>query len=289
MKIWKKIKKFVRFNLYYYIKYFPLKLISKFIFKYELKNSNAKIKYRQKINTTLYQTWVTNKFSKNHYYELLKFREINPQLSFQIYNDIQMDNYIKKNWSKHKISKIYNAVNFGPLKTDIFRYCILYDKGGYYFDIDKMCSKPLVSLHPKNASGLISFEPYYHKKEKNKKIKKFMKISNYNACQWGMGFKKNHKILLALINNICENFEKNKNIYFKTFIKGATKFTGPALFTNTIRETLRKKIDKNLCFLRTNFNGYGVFRIRGSHWRYIWLRPAWTYKNIKLIKNDIIF
>lgn len=289
MKIWKKIKKFVRFNLYYYIKYFPLKLISKFIFKYELKNSNSKIKYKQKINTTLYQTWVTNKFSKNHYYELLKFREINPQLSFKLYNDQQMDNYIKKNWSKHKISKIYNAVNFGPLKTDIFRYCILYDRGGYYFDIDKMCSKPLVSLHPKNASALISFEPYYHKKEKEKKIVKFMKMSNYNACQWGIGFKKKHKILLTLVNNICENFEKKKNICFKTFIKGATKFTGPALFTNTIRNSLKKKIDKNLCFLKTNFNGCGVFRIKGSHWRYILLRPAWTYKNIKLIKNDKSF
>ena len=100
---------------------------------------------------------------------------------------------------------------------------------------------------------------------------------------------KKHKILLALVNNICENFEKKNNIHFKTFIKGATKFTGPALFTNTIREILRKKIDKNLCFLRTNFNGYGVFRIRGSHWRYVWLRPAWTYKNIKLIKNYMIF
>jgi hypothetical protein len=105
MKIWKKIKKFVRFNLYYYIKYFPLKLISKFIFKYELKNSNSKIKYKQKINTTLYQTWVTNKFSKNHYYELLKFRVINPQLSFKLYNDQQMDNYIKKIGQSTKLAK----------------------------------------------------------------------------------------------------------------------------------------------------------------------------------------
>lgn len=284
---WMKIKKFIRFNIYYYIKYFPLKLIARFIFRYELNNSKSKIVYKQKISTTVYQTWVSNKFSKNHYYELLKFRKINPQLSFKLYNDKQMDIYIKNNWSNHAISKIYNVSNFGPLKTDIFRYCILYDKGGYYFDIDKMCTKPLVSLHSKNASALISFEPYYHKKEVNKEIAKFMKIPHYHACQWGIGFKKKHAILLSTINEICERFESNKNAKYKTFIKGATNFTGPALFTNVIRDVLRKKIDKNLCFLKTNFNGFGVFRIKGSHWRYILLRPAWTFKNITLIKDNV--
>ena len=71
---WMKIKKFIRFNIYYYIKYFPLKLIARFIFRYELNNSKSKIVYKQKISTTVYQTWVSNKFSKNHYYELLKFK-----------------------------------------------------------------------------------------------------------------------------------------------------------------------------------------------------------------------
>jgi len=283
--LWKKIKKIIRFNFYYYIKYFPLKLISKFIFKYELKDLKNKIKYQQKINTVVYQTWISNKFNKDHFNGLLKFRKINPELTFKLYNDKQIDNYIKNNWSKHKISEIYKLVNFGPLKTDIFRYCILYDKGGYYFDIDKMCTRPLVSLHSKNASALISFEPYYHKKERNKKIAKFIRISYYHACQWGMGFKKGHPILLNLINKICEKFEEYKDTKYKTFIKGATNLTGPALFTNVIRESLKKKIDRNMCFLKTNFNGYGVFRIKGSHWRYIWLRPAWTYKNITLTKK----
>ena len=281
------IKKYIRFNIYYQLKYLIIKPLSVFIFKYELKNSKFKIKYKQKISTTVYQTWLKKKFNKKHYSALLKFREINPQLSFMLYDDKEMNDYIKKNWSSHPISKVYNKLAFGPLKTDIFRYCILYDKGGYYFDIDKMCTRPLVSLHPKNASGLITFEPYYHKKEMNKKIIKIIKISDNNMCQWGFGFKKKHKILLKLINNICQKFSEKKiyNYHYKTFIKGATKFTGPAIFTDTVRNFLRKKNDKNLCFLKTNFNGCGVFRIKGSHWRYILRRPAWTYQNIKLINK----
>jgi mannosyltransferase OCH1-like enzyme len=279
------IKKFIRFNIYWYVKYMPLKIISKFIFRFKLKNLNAKIEYKQKISTTVYQTWISNKFSKKHYVQLKKFRKLNPQLSFKFYDQKQMNIYMKNNWGTHKIFKIYNLVNFGPLQTDIFRYCILYDKGGYYFDIDKMCLAPLISLHPKNASGFVTFEPYYHKKEKNIKVKQIIKIGTYNICQWGFGFKKKHKILIMLINKICEKFENYNNYKFKTFIKGATKFTGPALFTDIIRDSIKIKIDKNLCFVKTNFNGFGVFRIKGSHWRYVLKRPAWTYQNVKLTKS----
>lgn len=281
----KKIRKFIRFNIYWYIKYAPLKILSFFIFRFKLKNLKYKIKYKQKIPTTVYQTWVSNKFNKNHYIQLIKFREINPQLSFKFYDQKQMDMYMKKNWQKHKIFKIYNQVNFGPLQTDIFRYCILYDMGGYYFDIDKMCLAPLTSLHPSNASALITHEPYYHKKEKNLKVKRILKSSNYNLCQWGFGFQKKHIILIMLINEICEKFENYNNYRFKTFIKGATKFTGPALFTDIIRNFIKDKKDKNLFFCRTNFNGFGVFRIKDSHWRYVLKRPAWTYKNVRLTKN----
>jgi mannosyltransferase OCH1-like enzyme len=283
--IWKKIKLFIRYNLYYQIKYFPLKLFKKKIFRYSLKNLKAKIKIKQNINTIVHQTWVENKFNKKHYLELLKFRKINPELSFKLYNNKQMDNYIKNNWSKHKISEVYNQLIYGPMKSDIFRYCILYDKGGYYFDIDKMCLKPLTSLHDKNASALITFEPYHYKKVNNNNVAKFMRISNKQACQWGMGFQKKSQILLELIENICKYYKKYNNKYVKEYVIEGTKFTGPGIFTDTIRNFLKKKIDKKICFLKTNFDGHGIFRMKGSNLRYIWSRPAWTFKNIKLLKH----
>jgi len=283
--IWKNIKLFIRYNLYYYIKYFPLKLFKKIIFRYLLKNIKAKKKIVQKINPTVYQTWVTNKFNKQHYLKLLEFRKINPELNFKLYTNNQMDNYMKNNWSTHKIFKVYKQLIYGPMKTDIFRYCILYELGGYYFDIDKMCSKPLISFHSRNSSALITFDKYYHKKENNKKIVKFMKISDQIACQWGMGFQKKHKILSLLIKNIINYYKKYKNIAVQEYDAGGTAFTGPAIFTDTIRNCLKKRIDKSISFIETNFKGYGIFRIKGSHLRYVWARPAWSYKNIKLLKK----
>ena len=179
-------------------------------------NNISKIRYKQKINPIVYQTWISKKFNHSHYLELLKFRRINPELSFKLFNDVEMNAYMKKRWSKHEIYKIFKRSLHGPVKTDIFRYCILYDKGGYYFDIDKMCSKKLTSLHSRKASALMSFEPYYYKYEKDKKVAKFLKIRNKNICQWGMGFKKKHQILLEIINKICQNYPYFKNKIFET-------------------------------------------------------------------------
>lgn len=282
---WKKTKLFIKYNFYYYIKYFPLKLFKSIVFRYTLRNLNAKKRIVQKINPVVYQTWVTNKFNRQHFLKLIEFRKINPDLTFKLFNDNKMDDYMKNHWSNHKIYEIYNRLIYGPMRSDIFRYCILYEMGGYYFDIDKMCLKSLISLHHRNSSALITFDKYHHKKENNKKIAKLMKVSDRIACQWGMGFKKKHIILASLIKNIIDYYKKFKNNNVNEYEVEGSKFTGPAIFTDTIRKVLKKKIDKNICFLKTNFNGYGVFRIKGSHLRYIWTRPAWSHKNIKLLKN----
>ena len=38
---------------------------------------------------------------------------------------------------------IYNSIDesYGPCRADLFRYLILYDKGGIYLDIDTICVK----------------------------------------------------------------------------------------------------------------------------------------------------
>ena len=42
---------------------------------------------------------------------------------------------MKKSWGHRKIYEIYNNSEFQASKAYIWRYCILYEKRGYYFDI----------------------------------------------------------------------------------------------------------------------------------------------------------
>ena len=103
------------------------------------------------IPNNVYQTWETRYLGKTHAKSLIDFRNTNPSMSFYLYDKDKRDNYLKKNWSGHPIYSVYSNSLFGPMKADIFRYCILYDLGGYYFDLAKSCILPLNQLHNKIA------------------------------------------------------------------------------------------------------------------------------------------
>ena len=68
----------------------------------------------------------------------------------------------------------------------------------------------------------------------------------------------------------------------KTLKKWTKPNVNMEVLSNLEYAYVRNKIDKNICFLKTNFNNNGIFRIKGSHLRYVLLRPSWTYKNCKL-------
>ena len=46
-------------------------------------------------------------------------------------------------FSKSDFMKAYNKIKPGAGKADLFRYLIMYDNGGTYFDIDTSCKVPL--------------------------------------------------------------------------------------------------------------------------------------------------
>ncbi len=84
----------------------------------------------QDITPAVYQTWESNHFGKRHAQEMQKFRSLNPGLDFFLFNKFQRDVYMKENWGERPIYKAYQDAIFGQTKADIFRYCIIYDKGG---------------------------------------------------------------------------------------------------------------------------------------------------------------
>ena len=47
-----------------------------------------------------------------------------------IFENSERDKYMKKSWGDRKIYQIYKNSVFESSKADIWRYCILYEKGG---------------------------------------------------------------------------------------------------------------------------------------------------------------
>ena len=62
--------------------------------------------YSKKIEPNFFQTFKSNKVDAAHDEKYSNFREKNPEFNFYFFDDLDMDEYMEKNWSHRKIYKI---------------------------------------------------------------------------------------------------------------------------------------------------------------------------------------
>ena len=147
------------------------------------------------IPKNIYQTWKTqnlpNKISKMHSRMLTQ----NPEYNHIIYTDEQMNDYMNSNVDK-EIKNIYWKMNHIVAKADLWRYSILYNKGGVYLDIDSQISGSLSDLINDDDNAIITPE-----------------IHENLFIQWGLIFGEKHKILEKTLENILKDVVEENNKY----------------------------------------------------------------------------
>lgn len=236
----------------------------------------------QKIPKNVYQTFKVNSFGKRHLKQIEIFRKLNPTFNFIFFDENARDEWMNTNFNGKRILEIYNLSLLGPSKADIFRYCILYKQGGYYFDISKGVSIPLEDLHSPDSEAVISFEKnhLYYPPEKHN-IDNILHIDKY-ILQWGLAFTANHIILKNVIESIEDEYLIYKNRLFLEPKIGVLMYTATGRFTKIVRDFLSNNNNIQITQAGIDFNGYGIFEMLGSKSRYI-LSPAYAE-----LKNDII-
>lgn len=234
------------------------------------------------IPPVVYQTWEVSYFGKTHYEEIQKFRALNPDLSFEMFAKEKLEAYMEDIWGRHPIYGIFTKSKFGPMLADIFRYCILHERGGFYFDISKGCSVSITSLCMPDSTGLISYEEHDCVVIPNPKAIERMKYPEKYVLQWGMGFAKEHPILTRMIENICEYYPYFKGREFSMPKNAILSLTGPGMFTKSIREVMDENSDLNIDQAGIDFNGSGIYDLKGSWVRYS-VKSAYAKSRSKII------
>jgi len=235
------------------------------------------------IPPNIYQTWIVDVLGESHNIEHQKFKNINPNLNFIFYDQKKCDSYMRKNWKNHKIYSIYKSAKYGPMKADIFRYCIIYDKGGFYSDINKALSKPVSSFLSDDTRGVISFEKNLALILPSLTIGKVLDSPENLIIQWFFGFEKGHKFLELLINNIVHYGPMFEGKKYSKPKEAILSLTGPGMFTKTFREYLFKYGKSGITQVGIDFNNSSVYSMKGDWSRYLF-SPAYEYS-----KNDGIF
>ena len=238
----------------------------------------------QKITPIVHQTWFQNKFGKTHLNSLKAFRSLNKNLNFKIYSDKEVGQYMEKYWSNSEIFSIFHNCIIGPLKSDIFRYCILFDQGGYYFDISRGCKIPLTNLHDKDDHMVLTYEDTdCFLPPENHSIYDLKRPFNH-MLQWGLAFESKHIFLKLLIDEIISIYPNFKNKIFENPKLAILNFTGPGMYTYVMRKYISTYGMKGISELDIKFNNEGIFKLEGSQFRYQ-QKQSYTYLKDKKICN----
>ena len=217
------------------------------------------------IPPVVYQTLESRSLDVRHRSHSLIFREINPSLSFKLFDARQRDEYIFENWGSHEVAKIYRDSLFPVMKADIFRYCVIYDNGGYYVDATKGIFTSLRTLHSPTDAGLISYENNVAAVLPDMEVASLMKCPTQYVINWAFGFVAKHKVLELMIQNIVEYsdlFVRQTYSHPKT---ASLALSATGMFTKTVRDYLGKFGAKDLAQADRDFNGTGLFRLRGAN------------------------
>ena len=82
----------------------------------------------------IYQTWYTKDLPEGMMASVIKLRKDNPQFKYHLYDDEDCKKFIKEHFGVKEYDAYENLIP-GAYKADLWRYCILFIKGGIYIDI----------------------------------------------------------------------------------------------------------------------------------------------------------
>ncbi|WP_439527497.1 glycosyltransferase family 32 protein [Pannonibacter sp.] len=233
------------------------------------------------IPPVVYQTWEENLFGKRHLAALQAFRANNPDLCFILMDRKARDDYMAATWGQHPAYRIYKGAQFGPMRADIFRYCLLHDRGGYYFDINKAVTRPIRALHPAHATAMLSHELSECNILPDREILGFFPHPGQNIIQWSFGFAAGHPFLKRTIDCICDYADTYANRVFHNPKSAILQLTGPGVFTKAVRDCLKADpaLATSLCIVGENYGGAAETNLPGSEVRYLRQPPYFQSRN----------
>lgn len=177
------------------------------------------------IPLNVFQTWHSLELptEMTHNRELLKSQ--NPEFTYYLYDDAMCRTFIAEHFDNNVVYA-FDKLKPGAYKADLWRYCVLYVKGGIYLDIKLGCVNNFRLMQ-------LTKEEHYVRDRLYDGI-----TGIYQAL---LSCMPNNKILYGCINQIVENVKNDE--YGKTSLQ----LTGPHLMANYFDEIEISGLE--LCFL----------------------------------------
>jgi mannosyltransferase OCH1-like enzyme len=196
-------------------------------------------KFNYIIPLNIFQTWHSKKLPSmmKEYTKLIQYN--NPEFKYYLFDDNDCIEFIKNNFEPD-VLEAFNKLVPGAYKADLWRYCILYIKGGIYLDIKY---KPVKDFK------------FINLVEKEHWVLDADKKGIYNGL---MICKAGNPILYSAIKQIVENV--SNNFYGEKSLEP----TGPLLLEKYFNEEEKNNFDMKHTFY-INYKKYICFSPSKNH------------------------
>ena len=233
--------------------------------------TDAPLQADRLIPNRVYQTWKSRWLDPPHAAMLTAFRKANPQFGFHFFDDDGLAGYMDGHWGDHPICDIFHRTRIAAAKADIWRYCILHERGGVYLDIDSTLRFAL-DLLPKGVAEVVSFEknplrgqldPAEYPAdawfiEREPEMTSRLPHADRVVLNWCLLFAPAHPILADAIAQIVAHAESFRGKTHPDMLKAITHFSGPLVLTRAVWNHLVQ--GRPMAQMGIDFSGAGVFK-----------------------------
>jgi len=207
---------------------------------------------------TIYESWHSNQVPTKMRQTIYELLDMNPEFDYYLYSDDACRKFIKDNFNEDVVSA-FDSLKPGAYKSDLWRYCILYKKGGVYLDIKFKSLVPLAPIIEENPEIFVRDIPINLTFDFDSYI--------YNAF---MVSPPNNPIFKACIEDIVHNCS------LKLYKTGALDITGPGCLIKFIKVHKEEKYVDSLLFYNSTRNIIEFLRTQNV---------IIYYKNIAIIES----
>lgn len=185
----------------------------------------------------IYQTYSSWDSMKPEWIENIdRICKLNPEWKYQFFDDREVEEFIFFEYGE-EILKQYLAISpeLGPARADLFRYLLLYKKGGVYLDIKTTLTKSLdIVLHPDDVFILSHWSnQLYQPKE--------LAYLNYQEnIQWAILSAAGHPFLRQVLHYVLGNLQVYNPWLHGVGKRAVLRITGPYAYTCAIEPIKHK-------------------------------------------------
>jgi len=191
---------------------------------------------------TIYETWHSNKVPTKMRETIYSLLDMNPEFDYYLYSDDACRKFIKDNFNEDVVMA-FDTLKPGAYKSDLWRYCILYKKGGIYIDVKFKSLIPLAPIIEKNPEIFVRDMPVTFSFN--------FESQAYNAF---MISPPNNPIFKDCIEDIVRSCK------LKLYKSGPLDITGPGLLLKYIKRHKDDKVLYDTPFYTSSRNIFNIIK-----------------------------